>query len=146
MELGMTQKLTTSTMGYAESLIASARGLATNNKELQNNAAAMQQVMMYIDAQENAIAAIGNVYDNIDAHFDKIMGSSASSSKKKYFEDEFDRYWEFKKAIDEVAHAMERLEDEQDNLYGQELIDNLNQVNDLLVTQKANYESLYEAQ
>lgn len=146
MELGMTQKLTTSTMGYAESLIASARGLATNNKELQNNAAAMQQVMMYIDAQENAIAAIGNVYDNIDAHFDKIMGSSASSSKKKYFEDEFDRYWEFKKAIDEVAHAMERLEDEQDNLYGQELIDNLNQVNDLLVTQKANYEALYEAQ
>lgn len=147
MELEMTQKLTTSTMGYAESLIASARGLATNNKELQNNAAAMQQVMMYIDAQENAIAAIGNVYDNIDAHFDKIMGSSsASSSKKKYFEDEFDRYWEFKKAIDEVAHAMERLEDEQDNLYGQELIDNLNQVNDLLVTQKANYEALYEAQ
>lgn len=146
MELEMTQKLTTSTMGYAESLIASARGLATNNKELQNNAAAMQQVMMYIDAQENAIAAIGNVYDNIDAHFDKIMGSSASSSKKKYFEDEFDRYWEFKKAIDEVAHAMERLENEQDNLYGQELIDNLNQVNDLLVTQKANYEALYEAQ
>jgi TP901 family phage tail tape measure protein len=148
MELEMTQKLTTSTMSYAESLIASARGLATNNKELQNNAAAMQQVMMYIDAQENAIAAIGNVYDNIDAHFDKIMGgsSAASSSKKKYFEDEFDRYWEFKKAIDEVAHAMERLEDEQDNLYGQELIDNLNQVNDLLVTQKANYEALYEAQ
>ena len=147
MELEMTQKLTTSTMGYAESLIASARGLATNNKELQNNAAAMQQVMMYIDAQENAIAAIGNVYDNIDTHFDKIMGSSsASSSKKKYFEDEFDRYWEFKKAIDEVAHAMERLEDEQDNLYGQELIDNLNQVNDLLVTQKANYEALYEVQ
>lgn len=148
MELEMTQKLTTSTMSYAESLIASARGLATNNKELQNNAAAMQQVMMYIDAQENAIAAIGNVYDNIDAHFDKIMGgsSAASSSKKKYFEDEFDRYWEFKKAVDEVAHAMERLEDEQDNLYGQELIDNLNQVNDLLVTQKANYEALYEAQ
>lgn len=146
MELGMTQKLTTSTMSYAESLIASARGLATNNKELQNNAAAMQQVMMYIDAQENAIAAIGNVYDNIDAHFDKIMGSSASSSKKKYFEDEFDRYWEFKKAIDEVVHAMERLENEQGNLYGQELIDNLNQVNDLLVTQKANYEALYEAQ
>lgn len=146
MELEMTQKLTTSTMSYAETLIAEARGLAAANTELQNNAAAMQQVMMYIDAQESAIAAIGNVYDNIDAHFDKIMGSSASSSKKKYFEDEFDRYWEFKKAIDEVAHAMERLEDEQDNLYGQELIDNLNQVNDLLVTQKANYEALYEAQ
>lgn len=146
MELEMTQKLTTSTMSYAETLIAEARGLAAANTELQNNAAAMQQVTMYIDAQENAIAAIGNVYDNIDAHFDKIMGSSASSSKKKYFEDEFDRYWEFKKAIDEVAHAMERLEDEQDNLYGQELIDNLNQVNDLLVTQKANYEALYEAQ
>ena len=65
---------------------------------------------------------------------------------KKEQEDEFDRYQEIKKAIDAVDRAMKRLEKDQENLYGYELIASLQQENQLLEQQTANYERLYEMQ
>ena len=78
--------------------------------------------------------------------------SKSGSSKKdkdkdqKEQEDEFDRYWEIKKAIDAVDQALKKLDKDKQNLYGYELINALKQENELLEQQAANYNTLYEMQ
>lgn len=74
--------------------------------------------------------------------------SGGKDKKKdlKELDEEFDRYWEIKKAIDMLDLSISRLEKDQKNLHGQELINSLKKENELLAEQKANYEALYKMQ
>ena len=78
----------------------------------------------------------------------KSSGGSSKSKKEesKNFSDEFDRYWEYKKAIDLLDKSLSRLEKQQSKLHGKELIESLKKENELLEQQKANYDALFEAQ
>ena len=76
----------------------------------------------------------------------KSSGGSKSKEESKKFEDEFDRYWEYKKAIDLLDKSLSRLEKQQSKLHGKELIESLKKENELLEQQKANYDALFEAQ
>lgn len=72
--------------------------------------------------------------------------SDKSEKEKKKLDDEFDRYWEIKKAIDAVDRALNKLAKDQENLYGDELADSLMKTNELLEQQAANYARLAEEQ
>ena len=76
----------------------------------------------------------------------KSGGKDKQDKELKKLEEEFDRYWQLKKAIDAVDRAISRLDKDQENLYGYELINSLKQENELLEKQKANYEALAAAQ
>lgn len=87
--------------------------------------------------------------DRLQADEDKKKsksGSDKSEKEAKKLEDEFDRYWQIKKAIDAVDRAISKLDRDQENLYGYELINSLKQENQLLDQQRANYEALAAAQ
>ena len=81
-----------------------------------------------------------------DGKKDKSSSSKDKKEDKKEQEDEFDRYQEIKKAIDAVDRALKKLDKDKENLYGYELINALQQENQLLEQQAANYETLYEMQ
>lgn len=80
----------------------------------------------------------------------KSGGGSKGKDKKdkdeKQWKDEFDKYWKLKKAIDATDRAIQKLEKDQENLYGYQLIDSLKKENELLEVQKGNYEALLAAQ
>jgi len=78
-------------------------------------------------------------------------GSSGSSSKDrdkelKQLEEEFDRYWELNKALDSLDRQLKKIDKDQENLYGKELISSLKQENELLANQTQLYEQLAAAQ
>lgn len=84
---------------------------------------------------------------------DKKSGGGGGSKEKerqekelKNLDDEFDKYWKLKKAIDATDRAIQKLEKDQENLYGYQLIDSLKKENELLEVQKGNYEALLAAQ
>ena len=77
---------------------------------------------------------------------DKSSDKSKKDKDEKRLDDEFDRYWAIKKAIDAVDKALNKLAKDKENLYGYELIDALHEENRLLEQQKANYEALVKAQ
>ena len=77
---------------------------------------------------------------------DKSSDKSKKDKDEKRLDDEFDRYWAIKKAIDAVDKALNKLAKDKENLYGYELIYPLNEENRLLEQQKANYEALAKAQ
>ena len=71
---------------------------------------------------------------------DKSSDKSKKDKDEKRLDDEFDRYWAIKKAIDTVDKALNKLAKDKENLYGYGLIDVLHEENRLLEQQKANYE------
>lgn len=79
---------------------------------------------------------------------DKTSSSSDSSKSKdeKVFDDEYDRYWELNKVIENVTNSIEKLDEEQSHLHGQELINSLTKENELLDQQAKAYENLYAEQ
>ena len=77
---------------------------------------------------------------------DKSSDKSKKDKDEKRLDDEFDRYWAIKKAIDTVDKALNKLAKDKENLYGYELIDDLHEENRLLEQQKANYEVLAKEQ
>lgn len=79
-------------------------------------------------------------------NFGKAMDSSLAKRTKKNLDDEFDRYWDIKNAIEGVADALERVEDLQSHLHGKELIKSLENENALLEQQAGYYEQLADAQ
>ena len=117
-----------------------------------------------IASYEGFVSEMANSVTEMDAAAERVKAGKAGkeskesksggSSKKdkerdkeqKRLEDEFDRYWELKKAIDAVDKAISRLEKDQQNLYGYELINSLKEENKLLEQQKGHYEALAEAQ
>jgi len=86
-----------------------------------------------------------------DAHTNSLLlgidnlGKNKKKDNTKY-EDEFDRYYDIKKAIDLVSNALDKLSKIQEKLHGKELIQSLKNENDLIRQQAKNYELLYQAQ
>ena len=72
-------------------------------------------------------------------------GKSKKDKEKKY-DDEFDRYYDIKKAIELVSNVLDKLSKIQEKLHGHELISALKNENRLLELQAKNYEKLYEQQ
>ena len=110
------------------------------------------------DALRNRLLAAENARSQIKkggTSMRSAMGAPAKSSgsgkeKKekelKELKEEFDRYWEIKKAIDAIDKAISKLDKDQENLFGKELIRSLKQENALLAEQAQNYERLAAAQ
>lgn len=115
--------------------------------------AAYNRYSSYISEKNNLGASVNSaVYAMDNAASGKGGKGSKSSSKdkkdkeNKLLEDEFDRYFDIKKAIEEVDHAVSILEKDQKNLHGKELIDSLKKENELIEKQTENYQKLYKAQ
>ena len=122
---------------YAQ--MADAAGAAAND---------IDGMIMQIGAKSIALDKdLGSIARGKGKVKDSKSGSSKNKDKdKKEQEDEFDRYWEIKKAIEAVDNALKKLDKDKQNLYGYELIDALKKENDLLEQQAANYNRLYEMQ
>lgn len=118
-------------------------------KEELNKQSTEESKLMGLDAAFNSA---NNAMDRAASGKGGKESKSSGGSKKdkdkdkKEQEDEFDRYQEIKKAIDAVDRAISKLEKDQENLFGYELIASLQQENQLLEQQAANYERLYEMQ
>ena len=63
---------------------------------------------------------------------DKSSDKCKKDKDEKRLDDEFDKYWAIKKAIDAVDKALNKLAKDKENLYGYELIDALHKENRLL--------------
>ena len=93
-----------------------------------------------------SLHALDNVAKGKGGKDSKSGGSKKKDKEQKKLEDEFDRYWDIKKAIDAVETALSRLDKKQEKLYGKELIKSLKIENQLLEQQAADYEALAAAQ
>ena len=87
---------------------------------------------------EGMIAQIGATGTDLDKTFSNISsgkgasGDSGSSSKKdpdyiEYLEDEADRYHDINLELEDLETNLSRLDKQQKKLYGQDLINNLNE-------------------
>jgi hypothetical protein len=81
------------------------------------------------DAAKNAAAGLGGTYEEEDP---EVLD---------YLEDEADRYHDINLEIEKLSTNLERLQNQQDKLYGQDLIDNLNEQLDILQQQNAAYKT-----
>lgn len=111
-----------------------------------------------IKAVENELAALNDAAGEIGKggsamkkvlHTGKDSKSSSSKDKDKELkklEEEFDRYWEIHKALDQIDRDMKKLDKDQQNLHGYELIRSLKQENELLANQAQLYEQMAAAQ
>jgi len=109
-----------------------------------------------LKAAKNELAALDSVADQIKkggSSMKSALGKSSSksggSSKEKelkQLEDEFDRYWEIHKALDLIDRDLKRIDKDQQNLHGKELIRSLKQENEMLANQSQLYEQLAAAQ
>lgn len=95
-----------------------------------------------IKAAENKLKMI----DAMTYYEDENSSSKKKKEEKKEYDDEFDRYWDLKKAIDKVTQAIERLDEAQEHLHGPELIKSLQNENKLLEKQKETYVALGKEQ
>lgn len=93
-------------------------------------------------AAENKLKMI----DAMTYYEDENSKSKKKKEEKKEYDDEFDRYWDLKKAIDKVTQALERLDEVQEHLHGPELIKSLQNENKLLEKQKETYVALGKEQ
>jgi TP901 family phage tail tape measure protein len=101
---------------------------------------------------EGMIAQIGATGTDLDKTFSNISsgkgasGDKSSSSSEKdpevldYLEDEADRYHDINLEIEELTTNLNRLNKQQDKLYGKDLINNLNDQLEVLEQQKAAYQ------
>lgn len=94
-----------------------------------------------------AIHALENIDEGKAGKDSKSKSSSKDKDKElKKLDEEFDRYWEIHKALDQIDRDLNKLEKDQKNLYGKELIRSLKQENALLENQAQLYEQLAAAQ
>lgn len=102
---------------------------------------------------EGMIAQIGASTIDLSTGFGNIAsgkgadGDKGGSSKKEkdpdymeYLEDEADRYHDINLELEDLETNLSRLDKQQKKLYGQDLINNLNEQLDILEKQKAAYE------
>ena len=100
----------------------------------------------YSTAVSKIVAADGQT-NALLANFDNLGTKKKGKDKKQeQFDDEFDRYYDIKKAIDLVNNALDKLSKIQEKLHGKELIQSLKNENNLIKQQAQNYETLYAQQ
>ena len=122
---------------------------AYRDELLKKAVAARNEAAIYVSKKlgsESEMNAMLNAMDNAISGKGNGKTSKSKEEKEKQIEEEFDRYWEYKKAIDMLDKAMARLQKIQAKLHGKELIDSLKKENELLEKQKANYDALLHAQ
>ena len=102
-------------------------------------AGSQAQLDAAINAMDNAAAGKGGKGS-------KSSSKNAKSKDEKEYKDEFNRYFDIEKAIEDVDHAVKQLEKDQKNLHGKGLIESLQKENELIEKQTENYEKLYELQ
>ena len=123
----------------AEAVLASGKDISAETQKRLDDAA-------------QGYANILEMFNNFEIDDKSISGFSSSSNKKnkkeedKYYKDEFDRYYEIKKAIETVDRALNKLDKQKKKLFGKDLHDALQKENDLLQEQAANYKALQKAQ
>ena len=76
----------------------------------------------------------------------KSSSKDAKTKDEKQYKDEFNRYFDIEKTIDNVDRAVKQLEKDQKNLHGKALIASLQKENELIEEQTENYKKLYELQ
>ena len=122
---------------------------AYRDELLKKAVAARNEAAIYVSKKlgsESEMNAMLNAMDNAISGKGNGKASKSKEEKEKQIDEEFDRYWEYKKAIDMLDKAMARLQKTQAKLHGKELIDSLKKENELLEKQKANYDALLHAQ
>ena len=122
---------------------------AYRDELLKKAVAARNEAAIYVSKKlgsESEMNAMLNAMDNAISGKGNGKTSKSKEEKEKQIDEEFDRYWEYKKAIDMLDKAMARLQKTQAKLHGKELIDSLKKENELLEKQKANYDALLHAQ
>lgn len=99
---------------------------------------------------DSANKAADRVKKGLAGKEDKSKSKSGGKDKKDKellkLDEEFDRYHDINHAIEELDRSLKKLEKDQKNLYGKELIRSLKQENELLENQAQLYNQLLEAQ
>ena len=129
-----------------EKIYAEAQTVQAQLNQVQGEIDALNKRRVLIEASRNKSLNTLNRAASGLAGKDKSSGGSSKEEKEKTIDEEFDRYWEYKKAIDMLDKSLSRLEKTQSKLHGKELIKSLKEENQLLEKQKANYEALLQAQ
>ena len=103
---------------------------------------------------EGMITQIGATGHELDHAFDNVRAGHGTKDPKKkktkdpdymdYLEDEADRYHDINLELEELEVHLNRLNKQQKKLYGQDLINNLNEQLKILEKQKAAYEAKLE--
>ena len=117
------------------------------------------QIKTQIASYEGFVSEMMNSVSEMDKAADRVQkglagkesksksGSSKDKDKElKKLDEEFDRYWEIHKALDQIDRDLKKINKQQENLYGKELIRSLKQENELLANQAQLYEQLLTAQ
>lgn len=131
-------------LAYAEAQRAAAG--VTDDAEYQ---AIVNATKVRLDAVQSAIDSIKKGGSSMKSALGKSSSKSGGSSKEKelkQLEDEFDRYWEIHKVLDLIDRDLKRIDKDQQNLHGKELIRSLKQENEMLANQSQLYEQLAAAQ
>lgn len=125
-------------------------------QEEEFKALVKEQINSLIKKRDAAIAqgdiemAKRSSYDamihSLEATINNLGKGKDSKKDNTKYEDEFDRYYDIKKAIDLVSNALDKLSKVQEKLHGKELIQSLKNENDLIKQQAKNYELLYKSQ
>lgn len=129
--------------------------IEARNKLQQEESQIKTQIASYegfVSEMMNSVSEANKAADRVQQGLAGKEPKSKSSSSKdkdkelKKLEEEFDRYWEIHKALDQIDRDLKRIDKDQENLYGKELIRSLKQENELLANQSQLYEQLYAAQ
>lgn len=122
---------------------------ATTSEQWTALAESYQEMADSLGAQANdiegmivAAGALGvtgiNAAKDIGKSKSKSGGSGSGSKKNEAFtDDEVDRYWSVNKALDSINDELDKLEDKQSTMSGNQLIESLQQENKLLDDQIA---------
>ena len=122
------------------------------NKEISQTKSQIASYEGFVSEMMNSVSEMDKAADRVQKGLagkedkSKSGGNKKKDKDEKKLDEEFDRYWEIKKAIDAVDTALSRLDKKQEKLYGRELINSLKVENQLLEQQAANYEALAAAQ
>ena len=130
-----------------EAIYAEAQQVQAQLNQVQGEIDALNKRRVTIEATRNkSLNALNRAAMGLAGKDKSSSGGKSKEEKEKEIDEEFDRYWEYKKAIDMLDKTMSRLEKTQSKLHGKELIESLKEENKLLAEQKANYEALLQAQ
>ena len=100
-----------------------------NNMEIASLEGARAEILKTLKDSSDAIDRVNSGKAGKE---DKSLDKSKKDKDEKGSDDEFDRHWAIKKAIDAVDKALNKLAKDKENLYGYELIDALHEENRLL--------------
>ena len=102
----------------------------------------------FVSEMMNSVAEADKAASRVQKGLAGKEPKSKSGSKKdkdkdlKKLDEEFDRYWEIHKALDQLDRDLKKLDKDQENLHGKELIRSLKQENVLLEQQAELYKQL----